>query len=313
METKIGTSFQYRKSFTRGRGVSVRSGVYTDSAGTRGINADTFTMSSQNRIIYPDDPKETELRELSKRLKEYAPAQLETIHIAKDDHEGRTKFNFDLISYFEKGLNKEIPKKLEEAGVPSGVTFEFDYNLDSKEFEITDISDEEYCEKVKSALNRTVSFPFIACASRVMNGYISSVYYPAIEDNLKSCFEQDISDLYIDENGKLCGANENLQKAIEASKKGEAFSVNPRYIFPAQNIEGIIKRLISDENITPNISHMGYDGQSIYTDDGEFKFGKDFDPSLFNDQRYVMRGTMSLRFTVYTHYDSWLENEKMFY
>lgn len=62
--------------------------------------------------------------------------------------------------------------------------------------------------------------------------------------------------------------------------------------------------------IMANISHIGYDSEQIYTNDGEFKFGKDFDPSLFSSKCYLMRGTMALYFTAY-NYDWWLSNEKM--
>ena len=149
-----------------------------------------------------------------------------------------------------------------------------------------------------------------------MNGYISSLYYPWISKALDRCFEQDISELYIDENGNLGGVNENLQEALDAAKKaennGEYFNANHDFGFPANNIEGIVKRLVSDKNITLNISHMGYDGKQIYTDDGEFKFGKDFDPNLFGEERYLMRGTVSLYITVCAQYNRWLNNEEKF-
>lgn len=56
---------------------------------------------------------------------------------------------------------------------------------------------------------------------------------------------------------------------------------------------------------------MGYDGESIYTNDGEFKFGKDLDPSLFDEEKYAMRGSVSL--LINNGYDRWLENEEKFY
>lgn len=287
---------------------------------SRSKNADTFTRSSFS------SPAETasistnffaENRKQIKKLQEGVRngVQLELSSVEKDDYESVAKNNFKWIDYFEKDINECIPKRLEEAGVPSDLSFEFDYDLDSDKCEITKISDDIYRENVESVLNGITGFPFIACASRVMNGYTSSLYYSSIGRALDRCFEQDISELYIDENGKLCGTNENLQKALDAencSEISEDFYATREKKFPADNIEGIIRRLISDENITANISHMGYDSKQIYTNDGEFKLGKDFAPGLFSNKHYLMRGTMALYFTAY-NYDWWLSNEKMLY
>lgn len=281
-------------------------------------NADTFTRSNFS------SPAETasistsfyaENRQQIKMLQEGVrnSVQLELSSVEKDDYESVAKNNFKWIEYFEKDINECIPKRLEEAGVPSDLSFEFDYDLDSDKCEITQISDDMYRENVESILNGITGFTFIACASRVMNGYTSSLYYSSIGRALDRCFEQDISELYIDKNGKLCGTNENLQKALDAENRSEIledFYATREEKFPADNIEGIIRRLLSNENITANISHMGFDSEKIYTNDGEFKLGKDFDPSLFSNKRYLMRGTMALYFTAY-NYDWWLSNEKM--
>lgn len=285
----------------------------------RSKNADTFTRSSFS------SPAETsgistnfyaENRQQIKMLQEGVrnSVQHELSSVEKDDYESVAKNNFKWIEYFEKDINECIPKRLEEAGVPSDLSFEFDYDLDSGKCEITKISDDMYRENVESVLNGITGFPFIACASRVMNGYTSSLYYSSIGRALDRCFEQDIAELYIDENGELCGTNENLQKALVDGNQSEIsngdYYVESEKKFPADNIEGIIRRLISDENITANISHMGYDSKQIYTNDGEFKLGKDFDPGLFSNKHYLMRGIMALYFTAY-NYDWWLSNEKM--
>ena len=294
----------------------------TNAAGRSSVskskNADTFTRSGfassaetagTSTNFFAENRKQIEMLQEGVRN----GVQLELSSVKKDDHEGTAKNNFKWISYFENNLNECIPKKLEEAGIPSDLSFEFNYDLDSGKCEVTKISDDMYRENVESVLNGMTGFSFIACASRVMNGYTSSLYYSSIASALDRCFEQDISELYIDENGKLCGANENLQKALAAEKKpeiSEDLHEKGEKKFPAENIEGIIRRLISDENITANISHMGYDSRKIYTNDGEFRLGKDLDPGLFSDKRYLMRGTMALRFTAY-NYDWWLSNEKM--
>lgn len=83
-------------------------------------------------------------------------------------------------------------------------------------------------------------------------------------------------------------------------------------VIPFKEIEGMVKRLISDKEITPNISHMGYENGEIFTNDREFKFRKDFAPNLFKDKRYVTRGSISLVFPCNYHYDKWLEDEEMF-
>lgn len=320
METKIGTHIQIRSSFSKGKGGSVRRNADTNSAKTQRTNVDTFAMSS------PSEPYSSLSKETMEQLKLFSEnakkaVRLEPLHIAADDYAGKTKFNFDIIKYSETSLNKSISERLEEAGVPKDVTFEFDFNYSSNivssNIEITEISDEKYRETVENILSGSKGpFTFISCASRVMNGYISSLYYPWISKALDRCFEQDINDLYIDENGKLSGVNKKLQAAFDAEKKaekkGKYFSALEEFDFPVNNIEAIVKQLVKEENITPNISHMGYDGEQIYTNDGEFKFGKDFDPDLFGEEKYVMRGTSALYMTVYGHTNSWLKNYEKF-
>ncbi len=312
METQIGTHIQIRSSFSGGKGVSVRRNADTNYTKARSANVDTFTRSRLYETDYFNSDMHRQLKEFSESCKKAVPMELKWYKLESDTPEGRTKRNFEFLNDITKPLRENVSSALENAGVPKDVTFEFDYDINAHEAKITKISDENYLENVETYLNRfSLGMCFTAFASRIMNGYTSSAYYPAIKSSLESCYGQDINDLYIDESGNLCGANENLQKAIEASKIGEEFSPDPHHRFPAKNIEGIVKRLISDENITPNVSHMGYDGESIYTDDGEFKFGKDFDLDLFGEEKYVMRGSISL--IIGDNYDYWLKNEEKFY
>lgn len=317
METKIGTSFQLRSSFSSGG--SLRR---MNAAKMQYSNADRFIRSSSYGDIggfdKADEMRE-KLKEMTKSIQSAVP--IGKPNIAKNNHAGRTKYNFEWISSCEKAMNEDISKRLEEAGVPKDVTFEFDFDFDSQNIEITGISDEKYYESVKNVLSAggtsTARFTFISCASRVMNGYISSLYYSWISSSLDRCFGQDINDLYIDENGNLGGVNKNFQAALDNVKKVEKIGEFPNVLdevgFPViNNIEGIVKRMVADKNITPNISHMGYDGERIYTNDGEFKFGKDFDPNLFGEEKYIMRGTMAFYMTFYGRYNSWLENEEKF-
>lgn len=329
METKIGTHYQFRSSFSSGGSVSARRNVYTNSAKTQSTNADTFTKSlspsSDNDVflsgLNTSDKMREQLRTFSKNVKN--AKQLEPLFpkIETDTNEGKTKFNFEWISMSEKSLNESIPKRLEKAGVPKDVTFEFDYsfktNFSKIGIEITEISDENYREAVNKVLE-DVSGPFtvISLASRVMNGYASSLYYPCMSNTLNRRFGQNMDDFYIDENGNLGGINKKLQTALNnarnAEKRGEYFSIVETFGFSAKsadNIVNIIKRLVSEKNaVTPNISHMGYDGEQLYTNDGEFRFGKDFDPNLFDEEKYIMRGPMALFMSFYGNIGLWAEN-----
>lgn len=101
------------------------------SSSSRSKNADTFTRSAFS------SPAETasistsfyaENRKQIKTLQEGVrnSVQLELSSVEKDDYESIAKNNFKWIDYFEKDINECIPKRLEEAGVPSDLSFEFD-------------------------------------------------------------------------------------------------------------------------------------------------------------------------------------------
>lgn len=263
------------------------------------------------------DEMRSKLRAFTESIK--GAERIEPLNLKTD--EDRVKFNFDLIKMSETGVNNRISQGLEEAGVPKDVTFEFDFNfrsdITSSSIQVTNISDEKYRDTIENILSSCKGpLTFISCASRVMNGNISSIYYPWIESSLKRCFDQDINDLIIDENGRLGGVNKNLQAAFnaeyKAEKNGDYFDALTEFGFPVNNMKEVITRLVSDKNITPNISHMGYDGERIFTNDGEFKFGKDFDSDLFGQQKYLTRGTSALFMTIYGHTNTWLNNYEMF-
>lgn len=290
---------------------------YTDSTGTR-LNADTFSRSSRANgngvLLYGRQTKlsSQSLKKIQANV-DSAISAYEANRVGSESPEKTTKRNFELLGDIEKRLNNDLSKSLEKIGVPKDVSFEYDYDFDSGKISITEISDEKYRESIETMLNKSenADMSSIAFASRIMNGHISSAYYPVIAQSLKSLYGQDISKLYIDEKGDLRGANANLRMAISDSKRGTLNTGLKKTKFPANNIEGIFKRLVSDKNITPNISHMGYDGKRVYTNDGEFKFGKDLDPKLLEKTRYLMRGSIALQSQ--DGYDSWLANEKLFY
>ena len=321
--TKVDT-FSLSPAALLGKSISAGSNSYTNSAASRSTNADISNKSSSEseQNIAMDVWGQTAW--LRQGIADGTVMRLEPLNI--HGYEENAKFLFDIIKYSEKCLNEALSKRLEEAGVPKDVTFEFDFSFDSSTMnlasctiEVTEISDEKYRENVEKVLADSKKGPFtvISYASRVMNGYISSLYYPWISKALDRCFGQDINELYIDENGNLGGVNKNLQAAINAEKKakvnGEHFFMLREFDFPAENIEELLKRLVSDENITPNISHMGYDGECIYTNDGEFKFGKEFDPNWVDEEKYVMRGTSAFLMSFGSHIDLWLENYEKFY
>ncbi|MDE7288938.1 MAG: hypothetical protein K2N71_05460 [Oscillospiraceae bacterium] len=303
MQTKLSNNFSLRNSFRSRVTISKmrNSSKNLDVSSRTGYFRGT-TLSGKMSSIYRKSSKSLQSIKIGGNTLLTSPSQ-----IAKDDFEDKTIDNFKVINKAQSNLNDSIPKWLKEAGVPTDVSFEFDYNIDTQKAEITKISDEAYRESVEAVLNKKCGSEtlYTAYASRVMNGNISSAYYPEVAKDLKKYFGQDINELSLDRRGNIKGANSKLQKAINASKKGNTYTN-----FPSQNIVGLLKRLLSDKDITPNVSHMGYDGKSVYTDDGKFKLGKDFDPSFFNEKRYVMRGSAALYGS--KSYDSWLENEKKF-
>lgn len=215
--------------------------------------------------------------------------------------------NFKQINSAQNDLNGNIPKWLKEAGVPEDVAFEFDYNMDTQKAEITKISDEEYRDTVETVLNQKMGKEtfYTAYASRIMNGHAASAYSSDIAKSLKNCFGQDINELSLDKKGNLCGANANLQRAIKSSKIGREYTYIESRRFPANDIEGVLKKLLSEKDETPNVSHMGYDGKSMYTNDGKFKLGKKFDQSMLNKNLYAMRGSIALASE--RDYDAWLK------
>lgn len=320
MQTKLSTSFQLRSSYSAriGRRSINWKNAYTNSSSLKNANSGTSNTSSSRRgnicglSMYKRRIRKLDTSDVNVSGSHYKGNILQngTVNSAGSDYESKAKNNLNVINKMQNQLNGNIPKWLNEAGIPEDVTFEFDYNIDTQRAEVTKISDKKYLESVESVINGKFGSGalYTAFASRIMNGYISSAYYPAVAKSLESCYGQDIEDLYLDKSGNICGANSSLQRALKAEKSGRKYAASRR--FPSENIEGLIKRLISDKNITPNVSHMGYDGKSIYTNDGKFKFGKDFDAKLLDKKSYAMRGSIALANK--NDYDNWLANEKMF-
>lgn len=319
MSIRIGSGFSLRGSFRSSRrsSVNIRS-IYRGSSRSKAVNSDMFSTSSSDRTSYfkgaaLSGSRNSIYRKPVTSLKDIKiSSSTLPSNIAEKNSEVKAVSNLKVINNAQNNLNESMPKWLKEAGVPDDVTFEFDYNIDTQKAEVTKISDENYRESVEAVINKKCGNEtlYTAFASRIMNGYISSAYYPAAAKSLESCFGQDINDLYLDKNGNIAGANANLQRALKATKNGREYTSVASRRFPAQDIEGLLKRLLSDKNITPNVSHMKYDGRSVSTDDGKVKLGKDLNSKLFNDKRYIMRGSIALYGN--NSYDDWLENEKKF-
>ena len=147
METKIGTSSLVRSYVNSVKSISARRNASAASAPVQRAYSDTFTMSSNSKaanknISTSADSKQGYYSTHKDKLDAFTKTarnavQLETNIIAADDYAGKTKSNFEWISMSENGLNENLPKRLEEAGVPKDVTFEFDFDFDSKNIEIT--------------------------------------------------------------------------------------------------------------------------------------------------------------------------------
>lgn len=315
MRANLGTSYQFRSSFARRSSTVSLRNAYRKSARTKSTNLDASNSSSVHGTSYFRGMRLSGSH-TNKSLKDIkisgSNSLTNTSQVSVKKYENKAVENFKIISSAQNSLNENIPKWLNEAGVPDDLKFEFDYDIDKQRAEVTKISDEQYRETVETVLNKKMGKEtlYTAFASRIMNGYISSAYYPAAAKSLENCFGQDIDDLSIDKNGNIRGMNANLQRAIKAAKSGREYTYIESRRFPAEDIEGVLKRLLSDKKITPNVSHMSYDGKNISTNDGKFKLGKSFDPNFFSDSRYVMRGAIALP-TEYD-YDGWIAHEKMF-
>ena len=316
MQKISGNSLRNSFSFTRRSNVRLRNSLKTSSTKSNSLTSSVGGTSIFRGTTLSGGRRSSRYTLSSKSLEDIKISVNNVLtnknQVSKYDYEEKTVANFNVINKAQNNLNDSIPKWLEEAGVPTDVKFEFDYNIDTQKAEVTKISDEKYRESVEAVINKKMGNEtlYTAYASRIMNGYISSAYYSSAAKSLETCFGQNIDDLSLDKKGNIVGANASLQRALKASKLGKEYTYIESRKFPAEDIEGVLKRLLSDKNITPNVSHMGYDGKSVYTNDGKFQLGKDFDTNMFSKTSYVMRGSIALYGN--NSYDTWLENEKLF-
>lgn len=314
MRVKLGSSFQLRNSYSsRVSNAKLRRSYRSSSTSSDASSSGIMDVFRGTALSRSRSSLRRRFKTSSNNIKISGGNSLTNSSLTvKDEYKDKAVANFKVINKAKNELEDRIPEWLKEAGVPKSVKFEFDYNIDTQKAEVTKISDEKYRESVESVLNENIGKEtlYTAYASRIMNGYISSAYYSSAAKSLESCFGQDIDELSLDKNGNIIGANANLQRAIKAQKRGREYTSISSRRFPSDDIEGLLKRLLSDKKITDNVSHMGYDGGSVYTNDGKFKLGKSFDSSVFNDKRYAARGSIALASAA--DYDGWLKNEEKF-
>lgn len=310
MRITSNSSFQLRSSYRS----SVSAHRVRKNANTSGGSSLTSDRTSAFRGSVLSGRSISSMRKNVQSIKiggNYSYSDMASI-ITDMEYKSKAASNLKVIDKAQNELEDRIPEWLNEAGIPKDVKFEFDYDIDTQKAEVTKISDEKYRESVESVLNKNMGKEtlYTAYASRIMNGYISSAYYSSAAKSLESCFGQDIDELSLDKNGNIIGANANLQRAIKAQQRGREYTSISSRRFPSDDIEGLLKRLLSDKNITSNVSHMEYSSGNVYTNDGKIKIGKNLDSALLNEKRYAVRGSIALYGSA--DYDNWVENEKAF-
>ena len=312
MEMKVGRMIQ--SSFSKRTNYSTNENPFSAKSG--GTNRDSFTITSGTTWF---SKQQLQLMAFGRSLKGTANTP-GSVRIGGDpinlnDYPTRAKYNVNTLNQFCEDFNDLLTERLKNAGIPEDISFEFDYDVNSRKAVVTDISDETFRDSLQSVLDgilKTYNMDFIANGSKAMNGFMPSVYYPRISSALKRCFGQDISELYIDDDGNIGGANKNLQEALEREKRDKNFNAEDLYGFGIKQLEMVIKRLISDESAPQNISHMGYNKEGFYTSDGEARLGREIDPSLWEKASFVMRAAFSFQMTVRFDMNFWFSNEEMF-
>ncbi|MCH5193014.1 MAG: hypothetical protein J1F11_03565 [Oscillospiraceae bacterium] len=232
-----------------------------------------------------------------------------------NDYSVRADKNLKALNDACDKFNGSLEKKLRAAGIPKNISFEFDYDINSDKAVITNISDEKYRDSLQSVLDgmtKTGTLDYIGKSSVMMNGNMASAYYPDIKNALEKCFGQDISKLYTDKNGNIGGANARLQRALGIEKYNKSFDAQRSYGFPSKQLGAMIKRFLSEEGVSDNVSHMGYDGKGIYTNDGNIRLGTKADPSLTKNSKYTLKAAFASKTPSGNDYDFWLSNEDLF-
>ncbi len=205
-----------------------------------------------------------------------------------------------------------MKKNLSDEGVPENISFKFDYDVNSGEAKITEISDEKYLDGVRSALNKSMKkadLDSIANGSKILNGKMTEAYYSVVAEALEKCFGQDISELSVDRRGNILGMNRNMREAVTSELTNLRFNAKSQYGFPSKKLASVVKSVISDKSVGSNVSHMSFERGSLKTADGDISVGKNCSSLSMKDTSIVLRAAAagdpgSL--------DLWVENEDLF-
>lgn len=205
-----------------------------------------------------------------------------------------------------------MKKNLSDEGVPESISFKFDYDVNSGEAKITDISDEKYLDGVQNALNSSMKkagIDSIANGSKILNGKMTEVYYSVVAEALEKCFGQDISELSVDRRGNITGMNRKMRDAVTSELTNLRFNAKSQYGFPSEKLASVVKSIISDKSAGSNVSHMSFERGSLKTADGDISLGKNCSSIPMKDTSIVLRaaaagdlGSLNL----------WVENGDLF-
>ena len=302
-------------NFSVGRSYRLRSNVFSARYGIK--NRDSFGLRKNlNARIYAG--KMPNALDSFKGVMNSGQLSSVTDNFQKaesTDYNARANQNLTALTDACEKFNTSLEKKLKAAGIPTDISFEFDYDINADKAVITSISDEKYRDQLQSVLDKmdkTGTLDYIGKSSNMLNGNIAPAYYNDFAAALQKCFGQDISKLYIDKSGNIGGANTRLQKALSVEKYNRSFDAQNSYGFPSKQLGAMIKRFLSEEGVSDNVSHMGYDGKGLYTDDGDIRLGTKVTPSLFKDGKIILRAAFASKTPLSNDYDLWLKNEDLF-
>ena len=205
-----------------------------------------------------------------------------------------------------------MKKNLSDEGVPENISFKFDYDVNSGEAKITEISDEKYLSGVQNALNKSmkkVDIDSIANASKILNGKMTEAYYSVVAEALEKCFGQDISELSVDRRGNIMGMNRKMRDAVASELANLRFNAKSQYGFPSKKLVSVVKSVISDKSANSNVSHMSFERGSLKTADGDISVGKNCSSLPMKDTSIVLRAAAAGDLS---SLDLWVENGDLF-
>ncbi len=276
-------------------------------------NTDTFSHFSS------DSPSVNAAK--AQRKSEYCAPQPIGFTLAK----GAVKVDSEIISLKdypkrkEEGIenlkeicnesNSVIAEKLEKNNVPKNIEFDFDYNITNNSVSLSNISDKSYADGVLSALNEVKGsylLTHFANSSKILNGKMEDVYYSMVSNGLKDSFGQDISKLFLNEDGSVGGANAELSAALKRERSDPDFDARTAYHFVSKPLYSVIRRMTDVRSPFENISHMSFRNNKLSANDGDIYLGETDLAGL--DDSYMLRTASAGHWFMI---DIWAENEDM--